>query len=238
MPRIGRGYPVSSLRPKVVRPTAVLTQVIFDSVAAGTSTVGTSSSHTHTAALNSYAIQIIATGNATSVMTASYGGSAMTLLGTVDDNNINSDGSLYVFGKAVTTGGLNTSAASWTGSSWYYSTTISYRGVASIGTPVTTNGSGSALSQGPVAAPPAGGVILQIFGQGSGASGAFTSLSGGINRFNQYGSFAGLAINEASASATFVATGSASDTWSGLALALIPIPSAVPSGSANFFVMF
>ncbi|UXA09630.1 hypothetical protein KXD96_28125 (plasmid) [Mycobacterium sp. SMC-2] len=189
----------------------------FDALGAGKASLSTSGSWSHNAKAGAWVFGLVACDSGKAATSATYGGHAMTLLGPYYFNNNSGLGALSVFYLPSVTGGAQTLAVSMNGGTYFVGNSVSYNNVTSIGTPVEAYGSGNA-SQALTCA--AGQLILHGFGCGANVGGGvFSSPSGGNTRYNgAEGSYTGLVISDAAASATFAAaTGT---DWAGAGLVL------------------
>lgn len=103
----------------------------------------------HSARPGDYVIVAITSGASTSASSVTYGGSAMTALGSTLLNNSAAQGDLQLFGISNVTGGLATVAATISGSGGWTGTSVSYGHVTSVSSATTAHGSSASLSNGP-----------------------------------------------------------------------------------------
>lgn len=194
----------------------------FDAMGNGTQAQAASWTYSHTATAGAYVIAELTFDRAATVNSLTYGGTAMTLLGTVNHNNTSAKGFTRLYGLANAPGGAQTVAVSLSdGSGWAVSNTFSYTGVASVGTVQTVFGLGTSLAQS--VSRIAGQRIVQAFGHGESATGnGFTSPSGGTNRWNQNSNVgsASATFSDAVANTNFAASCASSCNWAGIALVL------------------
>lgn len=216
MARLGRAYPVRRL----TMPRTSIPPVFDAAGAGGTANLVTSFNISHTATAGAYVFVDVCVDRSRTV-SATYGGNAMTQVGTVTMSNGNGGNArIYRFGYTNAPGGAQTVAVSWSGGTAVgLAGSVSWLGVSSVRPAVTTGGVTSPATQSVSAQ--AGAVLLQSFGAVGSAMPAWSSLSGGTNRYNATAGFASLAINTASSSASFSASTSGLFAWSGLANALI-----------------
>jgi hypothetical protein len=196
------------------------TSIAFDAVGTGANASGASITWSHTAASGAYVIAAIevAVGTPTSV---TYGGVAMTLLKTQTANNNSSNGALWVYGLASPPTGVQSVIASLPAGNAASGNSVSYLGVASVGTiPTPVFGNGTSPSEGPITCP-ANGMIVQAFGN-NGTSTGFSSPTGGTNRFIGTESSAKTSISDSSATTTFGITEGNLSSYAGIAIPLVP----------------
>jgi hypothetical protein len=199
---------------QISTPTAVLA---FDAVGSGGSANDASTmSGTHAATSGAQMLAYVSVFGSNTVSSITYGGTAMTLLGSVDLDNNSNDGILYLFGLSDAPSGSKTVDVTLSAATEATFCTVSYVGVGSVGTPATTFGAGTSLSQSLTCW--SGQVISQAFGTGSTLSASF----GGTERFlDNVASLIGLVIQDSPSSATFTATsGSFGDEWAGIGVVL------------------
>lgn len=222
MPRLGRAYPVQRIW---TPPRKLAGPAAFDAVGAGSSSNDTVShpSWLHNAAMGAYVLVYIELLAFTSVISSvTYGGTGMTLLSTIgNNNNTGANGYFCAYGLANVAGGSTTVTVNLTAPHYASCCSVSYTNVSSAGTAATVFGSSSSSSQSVTCS--AGQMISQAFGVSNTSSGAyFTGASGGTNRYNDSGGtdITGLVISDATANTTFSATPNISTTWSGIAFVL------------------
>jgi hypothetical protein len=192
--------------------------VAFDAAGSGGS-IGSGSasslSGTHDGTAAATALAYVESGGTVSSIT--IGSASGTLLESIPNNNDNG-GILSLFKIPDIPGGEQTVEVTLIGDDNATFETVSYTGVTSIGTPFTTFGFGTALSQAIACA--SGQIISHAFGIAGSTSG---DVSGGTERFQASSS---LIVQDSPASATFAATASASTTssvpvdWSGIGVVL------------------
>jgi hypothetical protein len=186
----------------------------FDATGVGETSVGGASSSfsfSHTATAGAYVLLAFVNASNEAPSNILYGGSAMSSLGSVANNNVAADGSLYLYGLAGVTGGAKTVSGSFAAATNYAANTVSYLHVASVGAVVTQSGSSASPSTGSTTCP-AGQMIVAAIGS---AQEPLTP-TGGTLRFNGssgFTAFTSLAISDASATTTFSAT-MTSGPWS------------------------
>lgn len=187
----------------------------FDAVSAGAGqTSGSTITWTHTAAAGAYVFVFLDVTQNTSV---TYGGTTMTSLGFIGENNSGANNLLYMFGLAnAGTGASKTVLVNEGSTASGYGTSVSYTNVRRVAAASSAFGSGTSLSQSLICS--SAQMIVQAFAF---SSSTVTSISGGTVRFNggytTY--FSNLLIQDASASATFAAT-IASAPWAGMGVVL------------------
>lgn len=213
--------------------------VSYDHTGAGYSAAPGSSSATgswsHTATAGAAVVTTVFvnanSGSSSFTSTATYGGVAMTPLGTVNANNSN-NGWVEMFGALNVAGGAQTVAFNITRGggggtiSCVAANSDSYVGALSFGTVVTSYGRNTSLSSGTIMTPP-GGMAAQAFvvigssvpngyNQTSRYSGTETSGGGGGGNSVSY------ILGDAVGSASFAAT--SSGNWASVAVPLTPAP--------------
>jgi hypothetical protein len=190
--------------------------VLFDAVGAGKSSgvsFVTSISWSHTATAGAYVVVAALIGGS-GTTTATYGGTAMTLLGSIGSNNVPGNGVTYLFGLASAPSGAQTVLVSFPSQN-AVGNSVSYKNVASVGTPATAFGASTSHSQAMTCT--TGQVIIHAYGSFY----TFTSPAGGTSRYSGgTNSDEGLLIQDATASATFTATTSAAGNWGGIGVVL------------------
>jgi hypothetical protein len=204
--------------------------VAFDAVGGADSTgSGTASTLTwsHTAAAGAYAVVFIEVVNNTTVSSVTYGGTAMTKLGSVLLNNSAVQGILYMYGLASVASGAKTVSVTIATASLAVANSVSYTNVTSVGTPATIFGSSASPSQALTCT--SGQMLVHAFGAEETAT-----ASGGTTRYNVGTAFVSeLLIQDSTASATFAATLSSSSVWAGIGAVLSP-----PAIPTNLFFPF
>lgn len=202
---------------------------VFDSsvVWSGTGSV-TTGSWTHI--IGALATAVFVTVNAVGgggTPSATCGGTAMTLL----ENYSYSGGHIYVWVLYTPPTGSQTISFTGLTSSLVSAASVAFNGVTAAGTPVTTSGTGTALSQSATGA--AGGLLFQAFGYSAG-TGAITGYNQTQAAY-QVGSSSNcdpliVGYTTATGSAqSFTATGSVSDPWGAVA---IPLTATIPTVTA------
>ncbi|QOP65460.1 hypothetical protein SEA_COCO12_22 [Mycobacterium phage Coco12] len=149
-----------------------------------------------------------------------YGGVAMTLIASIPHNNTTANGALSIYGLAgAGTGAAKSLAITSAGTAWYYLNAISFTNVGTVGTPVTTYGTGTVATQSVTV--PSNGIVLQAVsaGSGGGSVGDFTSFSGVTNRWHAASSATSLAINTTTTSGSTSSTAAVNQAW-----AIINVP--------------
>lgn len=188
-----------------------------DALGAGSTGAGTTRSWTHTATAGSD-VYVIVSGGPNATITATYDGVAMTSLGSSALNNLTGNGRLQIFRLAGAPGGAKTVVVTFNVSVNASAQSISVVNSVSVGAFTGNNGSSTALAQSATLA--AGQLVIQAFAANNTGASPLTSLSGGTNRYND-GFLTGgvyrsaLAINTATASASFAATSGSSTPWAG-----------------------
>jgi hypothetical protein len=212
---------------------------------AGLISAGVAKTFSHTAASGADVFFALSTFRRDTISAVTYGGNAMTLVGSYDHNNSTASSAGQTFLYRRSGGGTGSSAnVSFTcaQAQWAVANSISYTGVGSVGTPAYASGSGTAISTGSVSCT-TGQFILAVLGVGSISNivnPTINSPSGGNARYNS-GTGAGnydavLCIRDATATATFAGTGSSSFLWSTVSVVLSEAAASVPTN--RFFAMF
>jgi hypothetical protein len=148
----------------------------------GQATTTTSTSWSHTATAGAYALAFMTTavnGGTTSANSATYGGTSMTLLTSIHQNNSSTSGICCVFGLPNVAGGAQTVVVSSTASTAVISlcgNSVSYLNVGSAGTKTTSSGFTSSMSVSATGIPR--GIVV-------GALGANQTSALTISAFNQ-----------------------------------------------------
>jgi hypothetical protein len=218
MARLGRSYPVQRIwTPHVKASTSA--HPAYDATGAGSDTASNTSSisWSHTATAGAYALVFTVAASET-VTGVTYGGTSMTELGSVTDP---SGLPFYVYGLANVAAGAKTVAVTGSSSSGQLAgNSVSYTNVSSVGTPASTTGSGTSLSQSVTCS--ANQVIVQSFE--AFFDDTVSSYSGGNGRsLMLYGGAAGqgsLTISDATSSTTFTASQVDPDPWAALSVVL------------------
>lgn len=211
MTRLGRSYPVERIFVPGIVP------VLFDAVGAGGHGNATSGSWTHVAAAGTYALATVTTSAGATVTAATYGATAMTVLGSIPLNNVAGNGAVTLLGLANVAGGSSTIAVTMSTTHSFSGNSVSYKNVAAVGAPVTAFGSSATASLAATAGP--GQLVVRCFG---GELQAFTTNTGGTQRSltSNSGSGANMIV-DTSASGTLTGTFAASTPWSVISVALI-----------------
>lgn len=153
-------------------------------------------------------------------VTATYGGSSMTQVGTVNLNNNSLKGKLVVF-RAAGAGNASTQTISITSGGGFYqmACAISYTGVASVSAAQTSFGISTTPSNTVTNSP--SGVILNALGN-QGFQTMFSPTGGTSRAFGSgvAGNGQSLALREANVTTAFGATLTAGDAWGGVGIIL------------------
>lgn len=190
---------------------------VFDAASAGQlANKATNFSFTHTAAADAYVvIDVCALGGAM-IVSCSYDGVALTALATRGLNNNTATGVLARYGVANTTAGTKTIAIVLSASGYVTASSVSYRGVKSVGASTSVYAAGTNSLSEPVSVYAYGGQIaVQAFAADQ-VHPQWT-VSGGTKRrevsFDSGGGVfqAELTVSDAVASTTFVAVSSISN---------------------------
>jgi hypothetical protein len=205
--RLGRGYPVT----RIVGPHKTPGVVAFDAVNGAATPFGGAASYTYsnTAAAGSLIVADVVHSNNTTC-TVTYGGTSMTAHASVACNNVSTNGWVRRFTLTNAPGGAQTVSITFGTSSFGQACTTSYKSANSFGTAVTAFANSTAPSQSTTIGG-YGSMIVQCWGLSSSGNPAWTSTSGGTNRYNG-GNTGGvcLAVGTATANTTFTAnTGTA-----------------------------
>jgi hypothetical protein len=123
---------------------------VFDAVASGSAGVmgGTTVTDTHTATAGATVLAFVNVGGGRAVSAITYGGTAMTPVGSVAfDIDASVDGNVFVFELANAPAGPQTVSVTLSGFCIAALATVSYTGVTSVGTPSTVTGTGTSASQ-------------------------------------------------------------------------------------------
>lgn len=189
----------------------------FNAVGTGGSSAGGSPSWTHTASAGAYVIVGIVNANSAVVSSVTYGGTSMSLLGSIGVNNAPGNGHVFLYGLAGVSSGSQTVVVTPSSPCNIAGNSVSYTGVTSVGSAQTAFASGTSLSQSTSGGGSAN-LTAQVFGWGSSPTGSVYSAT---QRYNLHGSNGGLVIGDSStANTTFTATLSASAAWGGAAVVL------------------
>jgi hypothetical protein len=193
--------------------TAHVAGISLDAVNTGVVGAGTSMTWTHTnAGTADVFVSAVCFGNVT--VTATCGGTAMTSVGSVNNNNISSNGSTQIFRLAGVSAGAKTIVVTFSGSvTGYAGSSVSYAGVSSVSAATTTFGTGFGPSH--AATISTGLLIVQVFGGIAASAMSLGTLSGGTNRCNNISgtSNARTSISDATANATFTASPPSGIEW-------------------------
>lgn len=195
----------------------------IDSVSsAGSGLTTTSISWTHvvnTTGADVFA-EVVVNGSGTTITGVTCGGVAMTPLAALSPNNSSANGIFGLFHLAGVSSGSETLVASFSGSCTGEAHSIAYTGVASVGSAVTTFGTGTSLSQSATCGP--NQRILQCFGATTGVgSPTWSATAGGIARFTSPGPGGALSnLHDNLVNTTFTATPSTSLPWAGIYVVL------------------
>jgi hypothetical protein len=197
-----------------------------DSVGTGAFAQGSSFSWVHQVDGNAVVVFAAVDGNVT-VSSVECGVQAMTKLGSIAySTNL----TLYAYGLIGATAGTQTITLTTSATCQVAADSVSYYGVESFGTPVTTDGSGTTLSQ--TVSSSAGQIVAQAFAAGTAADG---QILAGYNQTELsdivYLSGSNVALNVGQAagasSVPFTAYGETSVPWGSIAVPVLPDESAV-----------
>lgn len=187
----------------------------FDAVSSGAYGVG-SASGSFAAAEGATVFVVASWDRAGSAPSATYGGSGGTLVGSVSNNDDPANGGLAIFRMDAAGSGV---ARPWkaTGPGWVSAYAISFKDVASVGTPTYAHGNGTAHAQS-VTVP--SGVTLQAFASGGGTNSNLEQVVGARMRAKQAGTNPLLCVNTTTKTGTVSATSAQANKWSGMAVNL------------------
>ena len=188
----------------------------FDAVGAGTYSVAITASLSWSAtatAGSTIIVPAVLTTSGGAVTALTYGGVAMSLVGSVPLNNVATNGLLYLFKLAGAPGGAQTVTASLNPSSKGAGNSISYTNVTTVGTASTVFGTGAALSQALTCS--TNQLIAQAFASITTIN---AGAAGGTQRYR--GPVAGINIQDSASSTTFTAATSSSQPWGGIGVVL------------------
>lgn len=187
---------------------------------------GTANSFTHLSRAGTYALVAVwyRPNTGTSLGGVSFGGTAMTQLASVYLNNdaTGAHGQLFIYGLANVSGGPQTVALTYTGGlpTWVVANSATYYQVSNVGAAATTYGTGTALSQGPIAATP-GQIIFQCFASYDNVALAETGSETNLYEAAIASYQGSVSINQfPSATHTFAATSAGANPWAGAAVVL------------------
>ncbi|QGJ87899.1 hypothetical protein SEA_KILLIGREW_4 [Mycobacterium phage Killigrew] len=164
-------------------------------------------------------IAFVATDRTTTV-TLNIGGTAMTELASVANNNVSTYGAVHAYRRVGGgTGSAQTVAVSTTNGSWAHVNVVAVSGVSSVST-VSAYGNSTSLSHSVTVS--SGQLAIQAFGTGNAGSetSVLSSPTGGTNRYLLNVLGADLSISTATSTATFGASLGSANPWSSLALVL------------------
>lgn len=200
--------------------TNTLPPVAYDTVGAGGGTLG-SFSYTITAAIGADVFAVVVyERSGVSVTSVTANGAAMTPLASVDSNNVSANGGMTVYRAAgAGNGSAITINVTISGSAWCVGDAMSVNYVTTVGTPTTTFGSGTALSQ--AVTVPAGGLVLQYFCEtfnnaGVGTPSGFTGCTNRSVRSSN--GTAATALSTTTTTGTVAATNSSTTPWAGISI--------------------
>lgn len=207
----------SSVSATLTGQGALTMPLTFDAVGTGSGAAsgGGSFSWTHTATAGAYVLAF-ATNYDDRTPTMTYGGTSMTYLGNVAQNNSGFNAILAMYGLANVAGGAKTVTVTQGTNVTGSGNSVSYINVNAVGAPSTAYGTGVTATQSLTCS--AGQIIVQAFsGGGFGSTVVFTSTSTGAVRYNGGAATynAPLLIEDATASTTFAATNT-SNPWGGI----------------------
>ena len=181
---------------------------MFDAVGGGKSASASSFSWDHTATEGAYVIVAVASSSGTST-SATYGGVAMTLLGS---RTSSVDAKIWLYGLNGVAGGQKTVEVTFSGTVSGTCNSVSYTGVASATTPETDGGTSGPVSSGAMDVEP-GQIAVAAFVAGQGG----LNVGGGFNRYD----FGKLSISDSNVPTTFAGSyGGIAAWWAGAWLLL------------------
>ncbi len=193
-----------------------LTSPAFDNVGTGfVSAAASTMSWTHTPVTGNYVLVWISTSSFATISSCTFGGRNMTLLGSVDHDNIPALGSTYVYGLADSSRTSQTVNVTFSQGCSCRGNSASYASVKSVGAPTT----GFNYSANPSLAMTCSAQQVMLCGFGT-YSAPFTGYSGGSQVFAENTSGASLILlTFSAATTTFHATASA-DYWGAVGVVL------------------
>jgi hypothetical protein len=211
--------------PRVYIPKSSLNIVGFDSAGAGYVGTSASPSWSHTITGNCLIIPVLYSGSVSGGTTATckVGSTTVPLLGSVPDYHSLSGTmeTLLLFGMMDPPTGVQTITLSYTGISSAAAGSMSYLNVASIGTPVTATGTGTALSLTVPSA--AGNMVVNAFSDYSSTFSAYSQTSRTLRNYVSGSNFTFQAGDApGAASVPFAVTASAANPWGGIGVTLTP----------------
>lgn len=190
----------------------------YGSIGAGNA--NTSSTSFNFTATSGYDLIAFVATDRTSTVTLNIGGTAMTELTSVANNNVSTNGALRAYRRAGGgTGSAQTVAVSATNSSWVHVNVVAVSGVSSVST-VSAYGNSTSPSHSVTVS--SGQLAIQAFGTGNAGSltSAISSPTGGTNRYLLNVLGADLSVSTATSTATFGVSLDSANPWSSLALVL------------------
>jgi hypothetical protein len=197
--------------------------VALDFAGAGTSGTATSLTAAHTAAINAWLIVPVTVFGSTTVSGVTFGGNAMTSMGSVaNENNQASYGILYLFKYLNTSlSGSQNIVATFSGSQAGNIASTSWKNVTTVGAIQTTfGGTNTALSQSATSG--VNGRVVQAF-SAYGLGTSVSSYNQTLRTSNASGTTLDLLLGDAAgtgSSISFTATASAGVAWAGAATSL------------------
>lgn len=208
MVRLGRGYPVH----RIFKPPAGIVPVAYDATGAGSTGTASSGTWSHTATAGAYVLVFVTTTTSVTVSSVTYGASAMSVLGSVNLNNVLSNGVLTLLGLASAPSGAQTVTVNMSAAHSYSANSVSYLNVGSVGAAATAFGSGGTASM--TVSDSSGQMIVCGLGDH-----AFTSVAGGTQRYLTGGGVVGTTLILDSVSSSTLSA-AASGVWAGIAVVL------------------
>lgn len=215
--RFGRAYP-----PYRIYHNVAYVSPVFDAIGAGGAANATSVSWTHTATVGADVFAWVNTGSG-STSSVTYGGTSMTLILGVFNNNNSADGYLSLWHLTNAPAGSNTVVASFSGTVLSAANTVSYLRVTGIGTTTSVFGNGTSQSQ-TVSGVNFGNIAIQAFGASTSTlSSNWGGASGGTNRYHLNGTNGEclISISDTSTTSTTFTNSTATSNWSGIALQVL-----------------
>ncbi|ACY39902.1 gp20 [Mycobacterium phage Ardmore] len=191
--------------------------VAFDAASAvNAGTADFTYSHTATAGA-AVVVAVVLTGAGGSMVSVTYGGVAMTSVGSVDLDNTAAQGTLFLYFINDVPGGAQTIAIDKGGFTWCRSAAVSYLNVGSYGAFNSAYGSGTTVSH--PATSVAGGMVVQALGVRNNVT---ITPSGGTTRANASNTGGSMSMSDSTSSTTFAATLASSNTWASAYIVLNP----------------
>jgi hypothetical protein len=205
--------------------SAAPSAVLFDAIGVGINTSGTSGSWAHDPAAGAVVIANIFCRQNTAPTAVTFGGAAMTLHASVNNNNTATSGRFFQYIKTGVAAGSQNIAVTKTNGIWM-ANSISFTGVNTIQTAVTTFGTlggfGGAFSHN-VTGVLTGEYLLQGFSWNHGSVGGVGGTpTGGTNHWKYDNTSTGTSANTATGNTTFAGSIPWAGQWASIATRLSP----------------